>query len=286
MNKFFKRLVAYFIDILILSFIVSFFSNIPFINTQLNNYNKYSKEYQEEYEKYLNFSKDLTTYYKDNKLTVEEKDKLLKDYKDYKVYVEKYYKNDNLTENSYKRLINDSTKYLQEKYKNTYYYINKYSTITNLIYIVVILLYFVGLNILLNGQTFGKRIMKLRIVSNNDKKITYINYLIRSIILYNPIYYLSLLVGPYIFNINNFYNWGVIWSNIKNYLEIVILMMIFIRKDRRGLHELLSNTKVVSTIEEVKKDNDIVEEKEYTVKKKIRKNRKIVIDHEDEGKEK
>lgn len=259
MNKNLNRLLAYIIDILIVYLIVNSLSSAPIINKQLNSYNKYYKEYQETYNNYINFSQDLTKYYGDNKLTKSEHNKLIKKYPKLKSDLNKYYKNNKLSQKQYNKLTKKINQKFQTKYKKIYYKLNKYSIIYNVIYITVLLAYFVLFNILTNGQTLGKKIFKLKIINNKDPdiKVSILNYLIRTTILYNPIYYLAMLLVPY-FNANNFYTWSLIWSNIKNYLEVVIIVMIIIRKDNRGLHELLSNTKVISLD---KKSNELQEEK-------------------------
>lgn len=295
MKKIFKRFLAYAIDMLIIITIITCVSNIQIINRQLKNYNKYYDEYQELYTNYQTFETDFEKYYKDKKITSDEYEELTKDNSSYQKELEKYYKDKKITSKEYNKIIENTTSNFQKEYKKLYYNLNKYSTVYNIICILVILLYFVGFNILTDGQTLGKKILKLQIVSNNNSKVSFINYLIRTIILYNPIYYLAMIIGPYMFNINNFYTWAIIWSNIKNYLQIIIIIMIIIRIDGRGLHDILANTKVISLVEE---ENNLVEElnnKEDTTlennkeeqveiirpKKKIKKrktNKKIIID--------
>lgn len=295
MKKIFKRLLAYIIDMLIVITIITCISNVEIINRQLKNYNKYYDDYQELYNNYQNFEIDFQKYYKDKKMTKEEYNNLIENNSLYKTELDKYYKDDKITSKEYNKIIKNTRVSFQKEYKKIYYKLNKYSTIYNIICILVILLYFIGFNIITNGQTLGKKILKLQIVSNNNSKVSFINYLIRTIILYNPIYYLAMIIGPYMFNINNFYTWAIIWSNIKNYLQIIIIIMIIIRIDGRGLHDILANTKVISL--EIKENNiiketDNVEETKLEIdeeeqveiirpKKKIKKrknNRKIIID--------
>ena len=285
MKSIYKRLIAYFIDMIIISVITMSITYLPIFNKDLENYRKYLKEYNKEYTEYLNFNNKLNKYYKDNKLTDKEYNKL-KDIKSkYVSYLDKYYVDNKLVKKDYKKLTKEVNKDWSKLYKNYNYKLNKYSLVSNISSFVIIFVYFLVANIYLNGQTIGKKIMKLQIIFNNKDKVSIIDYLIRIIVLYNPIYYLAVSFGIYIFNANAYYNWAYIWSDIKNYLEMIIIMMIIVRKDNRGLHEILSNTKVIVT--DSKNNNNKTDEevtiikKDDNIKPKKRKTKKnIVIEEE------
>ena len=58
-----------------------------------------------------------------------------------------------------------------------------------------------------------------------------------------------LIVGVYVFNKNNYYNLSLIVYYIELLVMSLIVLMIVLRKDNRGLHELITNTKVVAVDE-------------------------------------
>lgn len=294
MKKIFKRLIAYIIDIFLITALSSAIMQLPLFNNDLANYNKYYKQTTKIQENYIKFNNDLKKYYKDKKLTKEEYDKLLK-YKDYNDVLEKYYKDDKLSKKDYSKLEQDSSKLMEKEYKTYYYKLNKSYKINNIIYIALILLYFVGVNLLTNGQTLGKKVMKLKIVNNSDEytKVSTFNYFLRALVLYNPLYYLMVLLGVELMSANSFYNWMIVWSNIQNYLQIVIMIMILARVDNRGLHELLSKTKVIEIddnyVESIKSedksnDEDIVilknKSRTQNKSKKRHKPKKIVVEED------
>lgn len=294
MKKIFKRLIAYIIDIFLITALSSAIMQLPLFNNDLANYNKYYKQTTKIQENYIKFNNDLKKYYKDKKLTKEEYDKLLK-YKDYNDVLEKYYKDDKLSKKDYSKLEQDSSKLMEKEYKTYYYKLNKSYKVNNIIYIALILLYFVGVNLLTNGQTLGKKVMKLKIVNNSDEytKVSTFNYFLRALVLYNPLYYLMVLLGVELMSANSFYNWMIVWSNIQNYLQIVIMIMILARVDNRGLHELLSKTKVIEIddnyVESIKSedksnDEDIVilknKSKTQNKSKKRHKPEKIVVEED------
>lgn len=294
MKKIFKRLIAYIIDIFLITALSSAIMQLPLFNNDLANYNKYYKQTTKIQENYIKFNNDLKKYYKDKNLTKEEYDKLLK-YKDYNDVLEKYYKDDKLSKKDYSKLEQDSSKLMEKEYKTYYYKLNKSYKVNNIIYIALILLYFVGVNLLTNGQTLGKKVMKLKIVNNSDEytKVSVFNYFLRALVLYNPLYYLMVLLGVELMSANSFYNWMIVWSNIQNYLQIIIMIMILARVDNRGLHELLSKTKVIEIddnyVESIKSedksnDEDIVilknKSRTQNKSKKRHKPKKIVVEED------
>ena len=144
----------------------------------------------------------------------------------------------------------------------------------NIINCVIIILYFVVLPLYKNGQTLGKKIMKLRVVSNNEKKLNFWKYLIRIVILNNI--WLSLInVGAvYVVSGVKFYYVTYVISMLSSLIYMLNLIMVMFRKDNRGLHDMVAGTKVievsndvvVESVEEVKKDG--IKEKVDKVSKK------------------
>ena len=108
-----------------------------------------------------------------------------------------------------------------------------------------IMLYFIVMQFYFGGQTLGKRILKLKVVSNNDKKLSIINFFIRSLIvneifinILNVIFILVLSKGNYLI-----YN-KIIYV-VTYILEMAILFTMVFDKQNRGLHDYISNTKVI-----------------------------------------
>lgn len=236
-----KRVVAYAIDILLITLVVSMFSSVKLLNPRIDNYNKEYKEYV-----------TLTEKYQDKKITK----------KKYEI-----------------------------QYNKIYYKLQQNSVYYNIIYLVMIILYFGLFQYFTKGQTIGKKLMKIKVVSKDDKKeLNIFNYILRSLLLYSTIYYVLLTIGVFIFNagIYSHYATGIYYANMV--LELIIIYLVFTRSDMRGLHDIVANTKVIST-EELKENNDKViidakiEEKPKkeksssaktkSSKKKITKNKKI-----------
>ena len=157
MSKLVKRIFAYIIDILIITILTQCLSNTTIFNPNLNKYEKYQKESTTEYSNYLSFISNLQNYYKDNKLTEKEYNKLIKDNPTYENTINSYYKNNKLTEKNYTKLVNKVTKEYTEKAKKLNYKVEKNSISEKIIYLLFVFLYFVGFNYITNGETLGKK---------------------------------------------------------------------------------------------------------------------------------
>lgn len=166
-------------------------------------------------------------------------DKYIETYESYNEILEQY-SNEEITEAEFNKL-----------YNINYYNVTKYSISYNIVIIVVIFLYFVVFQKFNNGQTLGKKLMKIKVTNNNEEsKVSLIKYLIRSLPMYFiyvggliPLIINSILV--FILNENNYMNVTMIISYAFLIISIVSFVMINIRKDERGIQDLLANTKVI-----------------------------------------
>lgn len=204
-----KRIIAFVIDIVIVSLVVSLINLLPL--------DPYKDKYKDAYEKYNEVVQ---------KSAEDEK-------------------------NDYKNEIIELN-----------YEVYKYRTYSSMFSATALILYFGVLPLVMNGQTLGKKIMKLRVVSNNEKKLNFWKYLIRIVILNNI--WLSLInVGAvYVVSGVKFYYVTYVISMLSSLIYMLNLIMVMFRKDNRGIHDMVAGTKVievsndvvVESVEEVKKD--------------------------------
>ncbi len=110
--------------------------------------------------------------------------------------------------------------------------------------IIIIFLYYGVFVYFTKGQPLGKRLMNIRIVSNNGKELKLHNYFIRTFILNGIIFNLLTLVAI-CFKESTYNTIYSIASNIDTILMIIIFLMILFYKDGRGLHDILAGTKVI-----------------------------------------
>lgn len=159
--------------------------------------------------------------------------------------------------------LNKQSSEILEKYQNqeisakTYfnqsmdnsYQLSKETGLTNIVTIVVYVLYFIVYQMYMNGQTIGKRIMKIRVVKNKDGTLSMNDMLIRGLI--NNYILANILIAIFVLINRNTYVYG---SSIVQIIQYAILIasifMIIIRKDGRSVADLICGTKVVSLKEE------------------------------------
>lgn len=199
----YKRITAYLVDIMIITFISSL---ITFVIPTSENYTKLTKQFS-----------NLTEEYANQKITKEE--------------------------------------YLT-KGSEINYSLSKETVAESIVTLVITISYFVVFTYFMNGETIGKKIMKIKITSNNHKKLTMNNYLVRSLIINSILLqFISILTILFLDKTTYLSVYNII-SNVFSIIFVVSFMMILFRKDGRGLHDILANTKVIST---EKKEQDVTE---------------------------
>lgn len=274
MKTILNRVFAYAVDLLILLLLSSILTNISFLNPQLKSYNKYYGQLSDYAKEYNSFISDLEKYYKDGELSEKNYTKLIENHKKYEENLSKYYEDSKLSKKEYKKLEGEVEKDYQKKYEDLAYKIAKNSSISSAIYIIVTILYFGIFNLVTDGQTLGKKIFKLKIVSSDDGKPNIVSYIIRSVLLYNTIYYLVSLIGIYTLNKENYYLVTNIVYQIQYYIQIIIICMVMLRTDGRGLHDILAKTKVI-LINDIK--DGLSEENKTTEPKKAKSRKKKTV---------
>ena len=125
------------------------------------------------------------------------------------------------------------------------YDISRQTVIVSIVTIVISLLYYVVYPCYNNGQTFGKKLMKIKLVKTNDKELTMNDLLIRSMI-NNSILVNIINVALVLFLGKNLYLSTSSFVSIIQYLVLTIsLIMIAFTKNAQGLHDKVCKTEVV-----------------------------------------
>ena len=191
----YKRLIAFLIDIVIVSFVVNLVS-IPFINTD-------SVE----------------------KLSLEN-EKVLKQY--------------NSGEIDSKTFINQSI--------DVNYELTRVDGIINIIQILFMILYFVVYQFYNNGQTIGKKLMKIKVCAFDDSELNINNYVVRGLI--NDFILVNMVVLGFAFVASkDVYFYAIsVFEGIQYLVLIISLFMIVFSSDGRGIHDRISNTKVINIV--------------------------------------
>ena len=239
MKKNFRRVAAYFIDIVIVTVLVSLLTSNDKTNFQYNNYQKYYKEYTEvaaKYEKVISKQLKLETKKATKKIS------------------NKQYKNQN-------KELSVSKKKCEKKIKKLQFLLTRNLVIQYLFNIAIILGYFGIFQASFNGQTLGKRLMKIKVVKTDGGSGSIIKMLLRAFVLHKVWLLVAYIVLAYTLSQNSFFIPYQILTNIGNYFQFIILLMIVITKSNRGLHDYIAGTKVIDI------SNSEILEAEVTEKK-------------------
>lgn len=282
MDGLFKRVLAYFIDMLLVSFLVSTIVSSKVVNFQLTNYQALYSEYKEIYNLYneqnnsdIKTCDDLTKSIDNKKITEEE-------------YVSRYEEisqNKESLDEEYQSLceviVNDYNEHKMskddyiEKSNYFYYHLERNSTVSYVVNLCVCLLYFVLFQGFTGGQTLGKKIMRLKIVSLEDGEVSYKQLFIRTIFLYSIIYIFLTAISSYVIPIHLFTQVSNVLYILNNILSLILIFTISSNSKRRGLHDRVAHTRVKMMDF---KGNEIKErffwEKKEKIKNKISKSRK------------
>ena len=115
-----------------------------------------------------------------------------------------------------------------------------------IIQVVVVIGYFVIYQFYNKGQTIGKKLMKLKVVSTNGNGLT-LNQITYRALLVNSVLINILILGCLLFIGRGLYYYSSLGlQGLELIIIITVLMMVLIRKDGRGLHDLVASTKVLS----------------------------------------
>ncbi len=167
------------------------------------------------------------------------------------------------------------TEYL-EKFNDISYIVNKESVQVSIVSVVLSTIYFVVLAYYMNGQTFGKKIMKIQVVSANSKKLTMNNYLIRSLIVDSILMNAISIIAILFLEKSSYLKVYDVTSTIFGAIYVVIFAMILFRQDGRGLHDLLANTKVISLNDKKVLNEETIKEEKKETKKEVIKDAEII----------
>lgn len=136
-----------------------------------------------------------------------------------------------------------------ENYINRYadlnYKIDKMEVIDNTLNALYIILLFIYIPFLLHGQTIGMKLTRIRIVKDSGKSSTLNDYLFRSILIYTLGYLIITLAVVYIVPSIMYFLISSILLILEFLLVFISTFMILYRHDQKGLHDILTKTKVI-----------------------------------------
>ncbi len=125
------------------------------------------------------------------------------------------------------------------------YDISKQTVIVSIVTIVISLLYYVVYPCYNNGQTFGKKLMKIKIKKTNDKELSMNDLLIRGMINNSILVNIINVILVLFLSKNLYLSTSSLVSFIQYLVLIISLIMIAFTKNAQGLHDKVCKTEVV-----------------------------------------
>ena len=123
---------------------------------------------------------------------------------------------------------------------------------TQTIFVITTEIYFIFIQFFLNGQTLGQKLLKIKIVPLEGEKLEAGLFVLREIVLLViPIRVID-LIALLTTGMNTYLKINNLTSNLNSIISILIIGTILFRQDERGIHDLISKTKVIRVEKERK----------------------------------
>ena len=161
--------------------------------------------------------------------------------------------------NNYEELYNESMEVMlntgsgevnEDELMDLTYRMQTATKTSQIINVGLLIVYFGVSAYLMKGQTLGKKIMKIKVVSATDKEINPALFMLRAILVTNFIPNLIALIALILCSKNMWYQINNITSYLSSIMLFIMVGFMIFREDERGLHDIICKTKVISIKEE------------------------------------
>ena len=121
------------------------------------------------------------------------------------------------------------------------YKLERNSVYSSIISVVTILLYFGVFQKYNNGQTLGKKLLNIRVKGN----LNVFKYLLRTAIIYNVFINVAKIILIVALDQNQYLIANKYLYALALVVEVTTIVMIMLRKDHKGLHDLIVGSEVI-----------------------------------------
>ena len=130
------------------------------------------------------------------------------------------------------------------KYENQLYKLAREQGVLSLIVIVMLILYFIVYQTYNNGQTLGKKLLKIKVISDvGDFNMN--QMILRAFVVDNLLLYIVSFIFMLFLSKADYFNSLVVAGYLQIGVIIVSAFMVMFRKDGKGIHDILCKTSVI-----------------------------------------
>lgn len=126
------------------------------------------------------------------------------------------------------------------------YNISKGTVLISLTSIIIYILYFVVYQVYNNGQTVGKKLMKIKVKSITDESLSINTMLFRALIIYGIAANIINLILILLLKKELYLSISNTISIIQSLIVIISVFMILFSKQKIGIHDIITKTEVVN----------------------------------------
>lgn len=126
------------------------------------------------------------------------------------------------------------------------YNISKGTVLISLTSIIIYILYFVVYQVYNNGQTVGKKLMKIKVKSTTDESLSINTMLFRALIIYGIAANIINLILILLLKKELYLSISNTISIIQSLIVTISAFMILFSKQKRGIHDIITKTEVVN----------------------------------------
>ena len=154
--------------------------------------------------------------------TSEELNNIIEEYQEKKITIEEY----------------------SARYETQIYKLAREQGVLSLIIIVMLILYFIVYQTYNNGQTLGKKLLKIRVVSETSD-LNMNQMILRAFVVDNLLLYIVSFIFMLFLSKADYFNSLVVAGYLQIGVIIVSAFMVMFRKDGKGIHDILCKTSVI-----------------------------------------
>ena len=126
------------------------------------------------------------------------------------------------------------------------YNISKGTVLISLTSIIIYILYFVVYQVYNNGQTVGKKLMKIKVKSITDESLSINTMLFRALIIYGIAANIINLILILLLKKELYLSISNTISIIQSLIVIISVFIILFSRQKKGIHDIITKTEVVN----------------------------------------